>query len=85
MKNLIYLIFLFAAGCTVYQSGGRAAIEKNQSNLVGTYSTGYDAKLEYYYKCSTSVTTPDFLKEPLEVVESIYEQKNRRIPRRIYF
>jgi hypothetical protein len=60
------LFVLFLAACTLYESGGREAIEKNQGNIV---TSGFSLSLNGYYRCERSLVTPDFLKEPLEVLD----------------
>ncbi len=71
--------FLFLAACSLYESSGHKAIEKNQGGIVtagGLVASGFGLKPYSYYTCARSLTTPDFLKEPLEVLETPFEQEN---------
>jgi hypothetical protein len=72
--NSILLFFL--TSCTLYESGGRQAIEKNENNLVGSYAAGLSAKHQHYYVCSHTKELPDFLLEALEVIETPHETRN---------
>jgi hypothetical protein len=58
--------------CTAYQSGGRRVIAENQNGILNGLST---TPLSYY-TCSTSIDEPDFLKEPLDVIETPFEDQN---------
>ena len=69
------LLFLLTS-CTLYESGGRQAIEKNENNIVGSYSAGLSTNHQHYYVCSRTKELPDFLLEALEVMETPYEKHN---------
>jgi len=63
--------FIFIFGCTVYQSDGRQAIEKNKANIVGTF--GFDPYHKVDYRCEMGGDAPDALHSPTEVIESEFE------------
>lgn len=64
---------VFLSSCSIYESNGREIIEKNQGGIV---ASGFSFKTNVYYVCSRSYVTPEFLKAPLEVIETEYEKKN---------
>lgn len=61
--------------CSLYESGGREAIEKNQSGIVGGFNT-FNKKLTHYSACNSTYEEPEFLKAPLEVIETSYENED---------
>lgn len=73
---IIFVIAFSISGCTLYQSGGRKAIETNQGGLLGA---GINSVLNAYYNCEHTFDTPDFLKEGLEVVDTPFESQNYSI------
>jgi hypothetical protein len=72
-RALFFLIFATVAlsACSIYESDGRKAIEKNQGNIVGS---GVSPLLGLFYICEQTTNAPTFTKDPLEVVESEYEE-----------
>ena len=71
--RIVALLFLVSvAACTVYQSDGRQAIEKNKANIVGTF--GFDIKTQTHYSCFISADTPSVLQTPNEVIENEFEK-----------
>lgn len=73
--TLIQISFfsLFLCACSLYESSGRQAIEKDDGGIV---TSGLSLKPSGYYACSRTYTLPSFLKEPLEVLETPFEKKN---------
>jgi hypothetical protein len=71
LKRLLItsILFVFIVGCSLYESSNRKAIENNSSGIV-VLMNGIDKTITHYYVCSRSSTLPEFLKEPLEVIES---------------
>lgn len=78
LKNIIFntILLFFLSSCSLYESGGRQAIEKNEGNLVGSYVAGLSANQQHYYVCSRTKKLPDFLSEALEVIETPLETQN---------
>lgn len=73
-KLFITTGFFILASCSIYESGGRKAIETNEGNLVGSYS--FAQTLTEYYICEQQTVEPDFLKSPLEVIDTPFDSKN---------
>ncbi len=73
-KLLIAMAFIFLASCSVYESGQRKAIETNEGGIVGAY--GFAQSLTEYYICEQQTSQPDFLKSPLEVIDTPFDSKN---------
>lgn len=77
LKNLTFIFVMsFSSSCTLYKSSGREAIVENENNIVGSYATGIDQKASVYYNCVETRVSPDFLKEPLVVLETHFEKLN---------
>lgn len=66
-------LLFFLAACSLYESSGRQAIEKNEGGIV---TSGLILEPQGYYVCSRAYILPDFLKEPLEVLATPYEKRN---------
>ncbi len=66
--------FLLVSACSMYESPGRKAIESNEGGIVGTF--GLSESLTEFYVCGRETTEPDFLKSPLEVVETPFDAQN---------
>lgn len=71
----IVAIFLISilSGCTLYQSDGRQAIEKNKADIVGAF--GFDAVSKAHYSCFMSADLPQILQAPNHVIETEYEKQ----------
>jgi hypothetical protein len=66
---LVSLFFgLSLSGCTLYQSSGREAIEKDSGQIVT--SSGFSPNFKSYYNCMSSDKMPDFLKQDLEILNT---------------
>lgn len=78
LRASILLLFMPLLGCSLYESNQRKAIEKNENNIVGSFS-GMSENLKYYYNCVRTVEMPEFLREPLEVVETPYERLGQSV------
>ena len=74
LKSTIITSALLICSCSVYESGGRKAIETNENNIVGSY--GFSQSLTEYYICEQQSTEPEFLKSPLEVIDTPFDSKN---------
>jgi hypothetical protein len=66
---------LLLNGCSLYESAGRKAIEKNENGIVVLSTMGLSGDPLHYYNCEKRSTLPSFLKEPLEVIETEYESQ----------
>ncbi len=77
LKNLIFnsLLLVFLASCSLYESGGRQAIEKNENAIVVRHSAGLSPNQQHYYVCSRTKELPGFLREALEVIETPFESR----------
>jgi hypothetical protein len=74
MKLVNIVLALLLCSCTLYQSEQRKAIEKNTDGIV--VFTGLTPEMKNYFVCTQANELPDFLKEPLEVVDTPYEADN---------
>lgn len=62
---------LILINCSIYETGGRKAIEDNQGGIV--VLRGHSDDLSMYYECSITSYMPHFLKTELYVLSSKYE------------
>jgi hypothetical protein len=76
---LIVVLFLVTSiglvGCTVYQSDGREAIEKNKAQIVTLSRTDGDPEDSFHIVCSYGRSTTDDIRPPAEVVETEFESR----------
>lgn len=72
------ILLIFLTSCSLYESSGREAIEKNQNNIMppAVFANGLDKKFDHYYTCVSARDLPVFLREPLEVIETRHEIEN---------
>lgn len=75
MKKTFIASFVFLiSACSVYESGGRKALENNEGDIIGAY--GVAGTPSDFYFCSSEKSEPEFLKSPLEVIETTLDAEN---------
>jgi hypothetical protein len=72
VRIVALFIFLLPSACTLYQSDGRQAIEKNKANIVGAY--GFDTVSKTHYECYLSAEAPSILHAQNEVLDTEFEK-----------
>ena len=69
--NILFSIF-FLSACSLYQSDGRKAIEKNSAGIVTLQ--GYDSVQNIKFSCYQSGSAPYEMKGPIQVIDNEFEE-----------
>ncbi len=71
VKTIALILVPLLTGCTLYQSEGREALEKNKGGIINT--SGFDIQRNMAYECATSAQVPLEMNGPTVVLETPYE------------
>src|SRR5262245_41698230 len=73
LPRLVFLITLLSLlqACSIYQSGGREAIEKDSGNIVT--KSGFTEAFTHYFECEGTHKRPGFLDKANQVLVTPFE------------
>lgn len=69
---LSFFILVFVSACSLYQSDGRKAIEKNTASVVT--GTGFDSVQNIKFVCYQSGSAPAETKGPIQVIDNEFDE-----------
>lgn len=69
---LFFCILISVSACSLYQSDGRKAIEKNTANVVT--GTGFDSVQNIKFVCYQSGSEPAETKGPIQVIDNEFDE-----------